>query len=61
MPKGSDVPEPTSVLFKPRGDGSVEAKLPGSMTNVEQVLVTDEPANGTATPTGDVLIAAKLS
>ncbi len=61
MPKGSDVPEPTSVLFKPRGDGSVEAKLPGSMTNVGQVLVTDEPANGTAKPTGDVLIAATLS
>ncbi len=61
MPKGSDVPEPTSVLFKPRGDGSVEAKLPGSMSNVGQVLVTDEPANGTAKPTGDVLIAATLS
>jgi anti-sigma-K factor RskA len=61
MPKGSDVPEPTSVLFKPRGDGSVEAKLPGSMANVGQVLVTDEPANGTAKPTGDVLIAATLS
>jgi anti-sigma-K factor RskA len=61
MPKGSKVPEPTSVLFKPRGDGSVEAKLPGSVADVGQVLVTDEPANGTAKPTGDVLIAATLS
>jgi anti-sigma-K factor RskA len=61
MPKGSKVPEPTSVLFKPRGDGSVEAKLPGSVADIGQVLVTDEPENGTATPTGDVLIAATLS
>jgi anti-sigma-K factor RskA len=61
MPKGSDVPEPTSVLFKPRGDGSVEAELPGSVADVGQVLVTDEPPTGTATPTGDVLISATLS
>jgi anti-sigma-K factor RskA len=61
MPKGSTTPEPTSVLFKPNADGAVEAKIPGSMADVQQVIVTDEPPTGTATPTGHPLLSATLA
>jgi anti-sigma-K factor RskA len=61
MPKGSTTPQPTSVLFKPNADGSVEAKIPGSMTDVQQVLVTAEPPSGSATPTSDPVLSATLA
>jgi anti-sigma-K factor RskA len=61
MPKGSTTPQPTNVLFKPNADGSVEAKIPGSMAGVQQVIVTDEPPNGTAKPTGNPLLSATLT
>ena len=34
MPKGSDTPEPTDVLFTPRGDGSAVAAIPGSVDDI---------------------------
>jgi hypothetical protein len=49
------------VLFLPRGDGSAEAAIPGSVSDTRQVLVTDEPPVGSDAPTGDVLITANLS
>jgi hypothetical protein len=61
MPKGSTTPEPTSVLFKPTADGSVEAKIPGSMADVHQVLVTAEPEGGSAMPTSDPVLSATLT
>jgi anti-sigma-K factor RskA len=61
MPKGSTTPQPTSVLFKPDADGTVEAELPGSVADVQQVLVTAEPPSGSATPTSDPILAAKLT
>jgi anti-sigma-K factor RskA len=61
MPKGSTTPEPTSVLFKPNADGSVEAKIPGSMADVHQVLVTAEPPSGSATPTSEPVLSATLT
>lgn len=61
MPKGSTTPEPTSVLFTPGTDGTVEAKIPGSMADVQQVIVTDEPPTGTAKPTGNPILSATLS
>ena len=36
-------PEPTSVLWSTRADGSAEVAVPGSLDGVEAVLVTDEP------------------
>ena len=60
MPEDSDTPEPTDVLFTPRGDGSAEAAIP-SVDGVRQVLVTDEPHGGRDSPTGDVLISADTS
>jgi anti-sigma-K factor RskA len=61
MPEGSKTPRPTNVLFVPRGDGSAEAAIPGDVSDVSQVLVTDEPPAGSDTPTGDVLVSAAMS
>jgi anti-sigma-K factor RskA len=61
MPKGSDTPQPTDVLFTPRGDGSATAAIPGSVDDIRQVLVTDEPTQGSDEPTGELLMSAELS
>jgi anti-sigma-K factor RskA len=61
MPKGSDTPRPTDVLFVPRSDGSAVAAIPGSVDDVRQVLVTDEPFGGSDEPTGRLLMAAEIS
>jgi hypothetical protein len=61
MPKGSKTPRPTNVLFVPRGDGSAEAAIPGDVSDVSQVLVTDEPPAGSDTPTGKLLVSAAMS
>ena len=39
QPKGPEdtPPEPTNVLFVPRGDGSAEAAIPGSVSDMQQV------------------------
>jgi anti-sigma-K factor RskA len=51
-------PEPTSVLWSVRGDGSAEVAVPGSLDGVEAVLVTDEPAGGSKAPTKPPVITA---
>jgi len=61
MPKGSEIPRPTDVLFVPRSDGSAVAAIPGSVDDVQQVLVTDEPFGGSDEPTGKLLMSAELS
>jgi anti-sigma-K factor RskA len=61
MPKDSDTPRPTDVLFTPRSDGSAVAAIPGSVDDIRQVLVTDEPRGGSDEPTGDLLMSAELS
>ena len=63
QPKGPEdtPPEPTNVLFVPRGDGSAEAAIPGSVSDMQQVIVTDEPPTGSDTPTGDAILSARLT
>jgi anti-sigma-K factor RskA len=46
---GSD-PQPTSVLWSTRQDGSADVAVPGSLDGVEAVLVTDEPPGGSDVP-----------
>jgi Anti-sigma-K factor rskA len=59
---GLDHPEPTSVLFTPRSDGSATAAVPGSLDDVEAVLVNTEPLGGGATtPTSAPILAATLT
>jgi anti-sigma-K factor RskA len=61
MPEGDGDPQPTDVLFMPRGDGSAVAAIPGPLEDVAGVAVTDEPMGGSDAPTGEVLMAAELS
>ena len=59
---GQDHPEPTSVLFTPRSDGSAETAVPGSLDDVEAVLVNTEPLGGGATtPTSAPILSATLT
>jgi anti-sigma-K factor RskA len=51
-------PEPTSVLWSTRTDGSAEVAVPGSLDGVEAVLVTDEPFGGSEEPSKDPVITA---
>ena len=54
-------PEPTSVLWSTRGDGSAEVAVPGSLEGVEAVLVTDEPPGGSETPSKAPVITAAIA
>jgi anti-sigma factor RsiW len=57
---GSD-PEPTSVLWSTRHDGSAEVAVPGSLEGVEAVLVTDEPPGGSEVPSKPPVITARTA
>ena len=58
---GINHPEPTSVLFTPRSDGSATASVPG-LDDVENVLVNTEPSVGDATtPTSAPILTATLT
>ena len=46
------------MLFVPRGDGSAVAAIPGSASDVAQIMVTDEPPTGSDAPTGDPILSA---
>jgi anti-sigma factor RsiW len=52
--RGSTI-DPKKRLFTPH-DGSATVTIPGSMRGVSQVMVTDEPAGGSAAPTGEPII-----
>jgi anti-sigma-K factor RskA len=53
-------PDPTTALFGVRG-GSATVEVPGGVRGVEQVLVTDEPNGGSATPTRDPVVIAQAA
>lgn len=55
---GSD-PQPTSVLWSVRSDGTAQVAVPGSLDRVEAVLVTDEPQGGSSRPSKTPVITAK--
>lgn len=61
LQSGDDPAQPTDVLFVPRSDGSAVAAIPGSISDIDQVMVTDEPVGGSDEPTGELLMAAELS
>jgi hypothetical protein len=54
-------PEPTSVLWSPRSNGSAEVAVPGSLDGVEAVLVTDEPEGGSDVPSKAPVITAETA
>jgi len=49
--EGREAPVPTSALWVPRNDGSASVDVPGSLKDVEAVLVTGEPVGGSNAPT----------
>jgi anti-sigma-K factor RskA len=61
LPKGAKTAKPTSALFVPRSDGSAEAAIPGGVSDISTVMVTDEPPGGSDAPTGDLLMQADVS
>jgi anti-sigma-K factor RskA len=60
MPKGSNTPEPTDVLFAPRRDGSIVAAIP-DVRDAKMVLVTDEPLGGSDEPSRTPFMTAAPS
>jgi anti-sigma-K factor RskA len=51
-------PQPTSALWTVRDDGSAAVAVPGSLDDVEAVLVTDEPEGGADVPSRPPVISA---
>jgi hypothetical protein len=49
------------VLWSPRSNGSAEVAVPGSLDDVEAVLVTDEPRGGSQKPSRPPFITAPLA
>jgi anti-sigma-K factor RskA len=57
LDKGGEAPEPTNALFSTR-EGAASVDVPGSLDGVKRVMVTDEPPNGSDTPSGKLVITA---
>jgi anti-sigma-K factor RskA len=59
--RGSATPTPTGTLFGVRANGSAAVGVPGSLSGVSAVLVTQEPAGGTLAPTSAPVIVAHVT
>ena len=59
--RGSATPTPTGTLFAVRPNGSAAVGVPGSLSGVSAVLVTQEPAGGTLAPTSAAVIVAHVT
>jgi anti-sigma factor RsiW len=57
--RGEAAPQPTNALFSGSSDGSASVDVPGSLDDVEQVLVTEEPDGGSSAPTTKPIIVAE--
>lgn len=60
LDRGTGAPEPTEALFSVR-KGRASVSVPGDLTGVKQVLVTDEPLGGSEAPTRQPVIAARMA
>lgn len=52
---------PTNALFSVTSAGTGDVGVPGNLSRVRQVLVTQEPAGGSRAPTSAPVIVARLS
>jgi anti-sigma factor RsiW len=59
--RGSATPTPTGTLFGVRPNGSAAVGVPGSLSGISAVLVTQEPAGGTLAPTAAPVIVAHVT
>ncbi len=57
--KGEANPRPTNALFSSRRDGTASVDVPGSLKDVEQIMVTSEPEGGSQRPTSPPVIVAR--
>jgi len=53
-----EAPEPTNALFSTNKNGEASVDVPGSLKDVDAVLVTNEPEGGSTAPTTKPVIAA---
>ena len=51
LQREGEVPKPTNALFGAHSDGTASVDVPGSLKDVEAVLVTGEPVGGSNAPT----------
>jgi anti-sigma-K factor RskA len=54
-------PQPTRVLFNVSAGGYGDVTVPESLNGISRILVTNEPANGSAHPTTPAVFGVKLS
>jgi hypothetical protein len=61
LKRGSAAPSPTKALFSTTPTGQGDVDVPGSLHDVSEVLVTEQPADQTQVPTGAPLIVTPLT
>src|ERR1700733_3144330 len=61
LKKGSSALEPTRVLFSGSARGARDIEVPAALRGVDEILVTEEPAGGSLTPTSQPVIVGRLS
>ena len=59
--RGKAQPTPTGTLFGVRSNGSAAVGVPGNLSGVSAVMVTQEPAGGTPAPTSAPVIVAPVT
>jgi anti-sigma-K factor RskA len=58
---GHGLPQPTTGLFAPNSAGAGAVYVPGGLSDVSEVLVTQEPAGGSRVPTSAPVVIARVS
>lgn len=59
--RGNAQPTPTGTLFSVTQAGTAAVGVPGSLSGVSAVMVTQEPAGGTLVPTSAPVIVARVT
>jgi hypothetical protein len=59
--RGNATPTPTGTLFAVTSSGTAAVGVPGGVSGVSAVMVTQEPAGGTSAPTTAPVIVARLT
>jgi hypothetical protein len=60
LQRGAQPPEPTDALFSVTTQGNGTVNVPGNLTGVSKVMVTEEPAGGSLKPTRSPVIVASI-
>jgi hypothetical protein len=61
LQRGGATPSPTRALFSVTSTGAGDVGVPGGLSGVRAVLVTQEPAGGSVVPTRSPVIVARLT